>query len=248
MLFCLMMLLLLLTNPNNYAFDLNSEFLQAVTNGTLTLNQLKLFKARGIDIHQNRGFPLQIACRKRHFTTVRIILENEPCIFPQECLCAAAYGGDLRIIQSFLFCGANINATTGIDTDEYVLWHAVRGGHHKAVQFILQKGADLHAPDVIVRRVGPNVSLLEHATIHGYYKTVQVLLDWSEKQDIGLYPNILLQHILDTAIEAHHLIIEEETDHNCCSYICCHTTKRLLNVRKALRYINKYQQKYYKVI
>ena len=246
--FAMMFVLCLITTPKNYSFN-KSAFVDAATNGTLTLNKLKLYKSKGVDIHASNDYAIQQACLERQYTAVKLIVDHEGCPHLDDCLGAAARGGDIRIIRLFLGLGANPNAKCGPYKDSYILWEAIAGENHDAVAFLLENGAELHAHDNAITPTSHNQeTLLAYATAHGDHKTVKVLLDWSLRPDVDCFSQEMINEILETAIEANNEVIQETIHEIGCWRFCffpcsyCYAVRSRMDTQKAMRYLKDYLQ------
>jgi len=147
----------------NWAYRLDSKFLNASNNGQFDI--VRLFLDRGADIHADNDWALRTASRFGHLEVARLLLDRGADIHAVDdyALRWAAEAGHLEVVRLLLDRGADIHAD-----EDGGLQLASRNGFEEVVRFLLDRDADIHALDDWALRV---------ASEKGHLEVMRLLLD-----------------------------------------------------------------------
>ncbi|AYV85183.1 MAG: hypothetical protein Satyrvirus6_15 [Satyrvirus sp.] len=129
-------------------------FIESCMDGSL--DNVKYWITKNIDIHENDDYGLRWASLNGHFPVVKFLVESGANVRAanNQSLIWTTYNGHLDIAKYLIESGANIN----IDND-YVLRWVLRNDKYNSelIKYLIGKGADLNilvaiiAPEIVVR-------------------------------------------------------------------------------------------------
>ncbi|QGR53608.1 ankyrin repeat-containing protein [Moumouvirus maliensis] len=179
------------------------------------LNTWKYMIECGLDIHYNDNEPLKTAIYNGYLEIVKNLIKCEDSFLAYNKICRnsivyAVNGGYLDIVKRLINLSSTYNDLT------YALMHSSLSGNLEMIQFLIDRGANIHANnDIAVRNaslkghlevvkylvsIGANVHTTENYAIRwaareGHFEVVKYLLECGV--DICAYNYYALQCIID---------------------------------------------------